>query len=181
MGMSKKAIAIESKERIVKSLFELLGKDSYKDITISEIAAGARVDRRTFYRHFKTKEDVIACYMKATAHEYEDLLVGHNTFDNLAIATSFFGACYKHRTELLLLIKQNLSHLLLVEMEKVFVKYQSKFASAEELNHPNREYILAYHIGGFWNIMVKWLSSGQKQSVQEMAEIVGLNIHIGQI
>lgn len=179
--MSEKAIAIRSKESIVKSLFALLKKDNYHEITISEIAAGAQIDRRTFYRHFKTKEDVIAYYMKATAHEYEVLLMEHQTFDNLAIAESFFGACSKNSEELLLLINQNLSHLLLAEMEKVFMRYQAKFASAEELNHPNREYMLAYHIGGFWNLMVKWLLGGKKQSVREMAEIVGRGIHIDQI
>jgi len=50
--------ALLSKEWIMESFFDMLAVKPLSSITISEIAENAKVDRRTFYRHFKTKEGV---------------------------------------------------------------------------------------------------------------------------
>ena len=171
--MSEKAIAVRSKECIVSTFFQLLEKDSFSSITISEIAAHAGLDRRTFYRHFKTKEDILAYYIKSTAAEYEAALKVHREHDNRAIAEAFFTVCRNQSNQLRLLIKQNLSHLLLHEISKAFVTYQEIYAGREELEHPDRDYRLAYHIGGFWNIMNCWLMKESRESPREMAEIIG--------
>lgn len=170
--MSEKAIAIRSKACIVRAFFQLLEKDRFDSITISEIAAHAELDRRTFYRHFKTKEDILGYYIKSTAAEYETALTSNKTFDNRAIAESFFTVCRTQRYQLQLLIRQNLSHLLLNEISKAFVTYQDKYADREELEHPDRDYRLAYHIGGFWNIMNRWLTDGARESPAEMAAVI---------
>lgn len=49
----------DSKQRITKSLLELLRQYDFKVITLNEIAAHAGVTRMTLHRHFKTKENII--------------------------------------------------------------------------------------------------------------------------
>ncbi len=172
MSDSKRIIALRSKEWIAKAFFSLMEREKFSDITISEIATHADLDRRTFYRHFKKKEDVVAYYIEKCSEEYEIELRKSDVYDNRAIAKSFFTACYRQKEILLILNKQNLSHFLLTELNKIFVKFQSRYALKEELEHPYKEYMLTYHIGGFWNLMIKWLSSGYNESPDEMAEII---------
>lgn len=172
MNENKRILALRSKEWIVNSFFSLLVNENFNDITISEIAAKAQLDRRTFYRHFKTKEDIISYYFERSSEEYEIALSKNTVYDNRAIATSFFQVCYKQKEQLLILSRQNLSHFILKNLNDVFIKYQNRYALDEELEHPYREYMLMYHIGGFWHLLVKWLSLGCKERPDEMAEIV---------
>lgn len=172
MSESKRMLAMRSKEWIIDAFFSLLVTENFNDITISEIAAKAELDRRTFYRHFKTKEDIVSYYFEKSSEEYEVALSKNKIYDNRAIANSFFTVCYRQREQLLILNRQNLSYLLLNNLNKIFIKYQNKYALSEELEHPYREYMLVYHIGGFWNLLIKWLSMECKESPDEMAEII---------
>jgi AcrR family transcriptional regulator len=47
------------RERLAAAAFMLFGEKGYESTTIDEIAAAGGVARRTFFRHFPSKEDVI--------------------------------------------------------------------------------------------------------------------------
>ena len=150
----------------------MLHVKKFSDIFISEIVENAEIDRRTFYRHFKSKEDVISLYIHEASKQYEDIMKTEDVLDNKIIAGAFFNICDKHKDILRLLHKQNLLYLLLNDLNSIFQKYQYKFASAEELQSENRLFILAYHTGGLWNLLIMWLSDDCKKSPAQMAEIV---------
>ncbi len=50
---------VKTKECIRSALFELMGEKRFEKITISEICARARINRKTFYRHYAAPADVI--------------------------------------------------------------------------------------------------------------------------
>ena len=167
-----KPSGMQSKKWIVESFFDLLSIKPLNSITISEITQNAEVDRRTFYRHFETKEEVISYYIHEEAKQCAEALRQNKSVDNFAIAITFFEACAEMEEMLLILYKQNLLHLFLVELNILFPKYQKQLANQEELQMGNREYILAYNIGGFWNLLIKWLEDGCKKTPEQMAVIV---------
>ncbi len=170
--MPERISAVRSKESIVQAMFALMENDKYEKISISEITAVARLDRRTFYRHFKTKDDIITYYLKKGAEEYEAAFSKIQPFTDREIAEAFFTVCYKHKTKLTLLLKQNLSHLLLAEISSLFPVYRRVFIADKEMPQPKREFILSYHIGGLWNTMNQWLLTGCDKSPKEMAAIM---------
>ena len=170
--MNKQEIASQSKMWIIESFFDLLHIKSFADISISEIAENADLDRRTFYRHYKSKEDVLSCFIHEIAKQYEQTMQEKMTFDNHSIAHTFFSICEKNKDILLLFYREKLLHLLLNDLHMLFFKYQSRFASLEELNNKNRQFFLAYHIGGFWNVLAMWLEGNCQQSVTQLSEIV---------
>lgn len=96
----------------------------------------------------------------------------NSSFENHSIALAFFSICEQQKDILQLLYSQKLLHLLLNDLNTIFRKYQYKFASPEELNNKNRLFILAYHIGGFWNLLIMWLEDGCQKSVAELSEMV---------
>ena len=59
-----KAKGKAEKERIADALLELCAEKPFPDISISEITDRADVGRATYYRHFSSKEDVIAFKFK---------------------------------------------------------------------------------------------------------------------
>ena len=46
-------------DRLKQAAYELFFERSFADVTVAEIADRAGVSRRTFFRHFDTKEDVV--------------------------------------------------------------------------------------------------------------------------
>ena len=58
------------KEYIVESLFLLMSKKAYTDITIGEITDKAGVNRSTYYHNFATKEKIVALYLSSILHEW---------------------------------------------------------------------------------------------------------------
>ena len=179
--LNKNKIAEQSKKWIVESFFDLLYIKPISDISITEITENAEIDRRTFYRHFKSKDDIISFYIHEASKQYEDIIQANMLFDNQSIASAFFSICYKHKDILKLLYKHNLLYLLLNDLNSIFQKYQHKFASKEELQSENRAFILAYHIGGLWNLLIMWLSDDCKKTPNQMSEIVSELMEFKQI
>ena len=58
--MEKKDLRVRRTRALIgKALVELMREKSYNDITIKEIAERALVNRNTFYRHFRDKDDLL--------------------------------------------------------------------------------------------------------------------------
>ena len=76
----------QNKEKILKSFFKLLEEKPYSEITIVDISIDASVSRKTFYRLFKNKENLLNTYIdqllndwvtyanKKNPQNYEDLI-----------------------------------------------------------------------------------------------------------
>jgi len=130
MRLRKNKIAEQSRKWIIESFFDLLHIKNLSKISVTEIVENAELDRRTFYRHFKSKEDIISFYIHEASKQYENIMKTEAVFDNRSIAGAFFNICDNHKDILKLLYKQNLLHLLLNDLNEIFQKYQYKFASA---------------------------------------------------
>jgi AcrR family transcriptional regulator len=73
-GKKINPISVQSKEWIMTSLLELLSEKPYSKITITEITSAAQLARRTFYRNFDSKEDILDMYIQKLCNEYINLL-----------------------------------------------------------------------------------------------------------
>jgi len=166
-------IAIQSRKWIVESFFDLLSVKPLYTITISEITQNAELDRRSFYRHFKTKEDVIRYTIHEKAEQCaEAIRQKNNDLDNFTIVQTFFEACNGIKEMLLILYAQNLLHLFFAELNILIPKYHYQFPVHEVLPVENGDFILAYNIGGLCNLLIKWLDDDCKKTPEQMAEIV---------
>ena len=56
----------DHRHRLLDAMADAVAHKGYADTTIADLAAGARVSRRTFYEHFSSKEEcLIALYEAA--------------------------------------------------------------------------------------------------------------------
>ena len=55
----RETAASDAKQRLVEAAFELFASQGYAATTIDDIAARAGIGRRTFFRYFRAKDDVI--------------------------------------------------------------------------------------------------------------------------
>jgi AcrR family transcriptional regulator len=167
-------IALQSKEWILEALLLLMDKKSFKDITVKELAEKAGVDRKTFYRHFESKEDVLRIYTDKISTEYVNEIRKHQSLTSYSIGLTYFSVLKKHIAFLKKLERNNLLLFLLQAIDGYMPEVHKFFESHETPNDPLYywEYVMSYLSGGFWNLSTKWIRDGAKQSPQEMAAIV---------
>ena len=71
----KNPAALRSQELICKAMCALMGALPFAEITVTRICQEAGVGRKTFYRNFERKEDVVELMIDYLREEYEQELV----------------------------------------------------------------------------------------------------------
>jgi AcrR family transcriptional regulator len=61
-GLPRTFVAENQRERLLNGVVEAVAEHGYNETTIGSIAEAAKISRRTFYEHFKGKED---CFLAA--------------------------------------------------------------------------------------------------------------------
>jgi hypothetical protein len=74
---------------------------------------------------------------------------------------------------LLILHKHHLLHLLLDDLTKIFAKFHCKYHHVDSLHQHGEDfdYVTAYHTGGLWNLLAKWLSDNCAKTPVQMADL----------
>jgi AcrR family transcriptional regulator len=155
---------IMMKDYIVQSLLILMGKKSFETISISEIAERAGVDRSTYYRNFKSKEDIIRFFVKKVWHEYMLIYDKVVSFENHLKKLLMYYIKYKK--DFLLIYKHGLTHLILDELNDFFKPIsEDKALSTED------RYRIYWYAGAIYNSVLLWFSTGMKESPDKLSEM----------
>ncbi len=70
--MSKSSVDNDYRHRILMALADVLMAQRYADVTIADIAAQARISKRTFYEQFESKQ---ACLLALSEHTSEQIML----------------------------------------------------------------------------------------------------------
>ena len=76
------------------ALLELMLEKDYAKISIGEIAKKAGVDRSSYYRHFKSKEDIISFFFDMVLKESLDGFTNLSSIDFTLYIHSIYMAFY---------------------------------------------------------------------------------------
>lgn len=170
MNRSTHILAVKSQKWFVEALFQLIQKKPFEEVTISELCRKANLDRRTFYRNFKDKNDVLFYYFTTLEDEYLAMLKGieERTFYTLARAYFKFWVCH---LEFLKTAQRDQSlFAMLIQTLNGFmpmVYAQSTGSISKEL-----QYNIDFVTGGFQNVLIRWILDGFEESPEELAAIV---------
>jgi len=69
----KQKAAVPPRERILQAARELFYRDGINAASVDAIAAAAGTNKMTLYRHFASKDELVAAYLEALAAESEAL------------------------------------------------------------------------------------------------------------
>lgn len=160
----------QSARMIEDALFDLMHEKEFEKITVSEIVKRADVARRTFYRLYGAKEDVLHGYFAKLCGNYKCMYPALKTYDVRQVAEDFFGFWYMHRELLLLLHKCGLEEMLYGRIRRVSAEVvgnrveDGALKSDEEL-----KYFACYSTGGFLMLLDCWIRDGMKEKPEEYA------------
>lgn len=163
----------QSRQMMEEALFALMKEKNYGQITISELVKRADVSRRTFYRLYERKEDIIYFYFEKLCRDYSSRYETLNSYDVEKVAAEYFLFWYQHRTFLLLLHKNNLDDMLYYGIIRGSMEVMKKRIGDEKLRKMSElEYFADYSAGGFINLLYRWILSGMKENPEEYAASV---------
>lgn len=161
MNTTNGKIAERSKEKFVKALLVVMEQYDFKEITITQLSQEAGLSRKTFYRLFKDKEQLINFFFENLYKEYLIQIKSRQLHHYWDVVQCYFDFC-EERRELLSLLKRN--NLLVPLFEgsykysfKVFEYVRSK--ETVEMYSPFLPYLLAYSVGGMYSMLLKWVES----------------------
>ena len=148
------------------ALLELMLEKDYTKISIGEIAKKAGVDRSSYYRHFKSKEDIISVFFDMVLKESLEGYTNLSSIDFTLYIHSIYTAFFNYKNEILLIHYANLSFLLLDVLSKRF-----QFSELAKDFPLSKQYELSYIIGGIYNNLIFWMSRDMKETPDELTEI----------
>lgn len=176
MKDSENPIATRSKNMLVKALFDLMEEKPLKEISISQLTTKADLSRRTFYRLFETKEDIILYHIKDLWFQNVEQL--YSLPEQSYFQTSYWSLCfwYKYRDLTILLYKNSLYVVLQKFVNEISLEVFDHTKSDIPLrkNQEALVYALSYSTGGVLNVLWKWAGEGMERTPDEIMELLML-------
>lgn len=163
----------QSKEWIADAFFTLLKKKNYDAITVSEIAKKADLSRRTFYRAFDCKQDIIAYMFERIFPEYISAVNELPTKKREYLAIAIVEFVNKH-LELFRCLKRNHLDYLIIDFFDDHLAsgrdgiWGRPFSGDEEIERVFMMTISVEH----YNIIRLWLELCDKKTPEEMAKLI---------
>jgi AcrR family transcriptional regulator len=171
MLQSTNPTAQQSQRWIIQALLDLMENTQYDKINVSEICRKADLDRRTFYRNFDSKKDVLEAYINLLGEEYIHQYTMIENPSSYTASKFFFEFWSRHLYFIENIKKCGLSDFVFQQFEK-FTKKHTELLIGDDVHKLPTEYVFAYRIGGFWNAMLTWVAKNALLSPDEIASII---------
>ena len=156
--------AIQSQHMVADALFSLMKLKPFHQITVTEICEEAAIGRKTFYRNFELKEDVIDFKLDELCTEFEQEILGKSTDEQLYI---YFIFSQKH-VDFFITIYQ--SGLLPIAQNKFF-KFLPDTMPIWSEDPVEQEYHSRFVIAGIQSIMQTWVERGFQEDIKTVISL----------
>lgn len=155
---------MKSKQKMADSLIELMKKHPYEEITIKEISEKAEVYRSTYYRNYKSKEEIIKYKISTIMDEYQEQYYKTKQKDKETYLHTIFSTFQKHEEFFKIIHQQKQSYLIQQVLEEYFIKNRT-------VKDKEEYYKIYYHIGGINGFIIYWIENNMKETPEELTSI----------
>ncbi len=156
------------RECLYTALMELLNKKPIEKIGIGELCSRAGVSRMTYYRNYKSKEDILAQHLNECYEKYIDQLRDEDDHSLDKIFLAYFTFLKKESEFFTRLVHSRLGVLFVDELGKYMCQVMELFLPEIQLPF----YIQSYISGGFAKMSIDWIVNGMDVSVEQMAAML---------
>lgn len=169
----------KTKAEIANALCSLLATEQYDVITIQEIADSCSVTRRTLYRHFKTKDEILHHCFKGCATQFSDYIAARAPKDFHELCIVYFTFWNENMNMLTILNKSGIMYRFASEFESLVMMMSVQTGHGAPSDKESQLLFLdkyrfhfAYRTAGFWHVTEVWSREEPRKSPEEMAEIL---------
>lgn len=149
---------------VADAVFRLMKSKSFASLTITEICEEADVGRKTFYRNFELKEDIIEFRLDELCAVYEAGLLGIPLEERMGY---HFGFLQQHADELICLYLHGLSPMVSAKFSVFLPKTMPVWSDDPVEQQYRSEFVSA----GIEAIVKVWVTRGFRESIDEIITI----------
>ena len=155
---------MNTKDLFANALLVLLKQYTYKEITITQIAQEANLSRKTFYRTFEGKDELIQYIFTSLYKQCESEIVDKKAQHYWDVVQCYFDFWENHRNLLTLFNKSALTQLFFDGAYHYSFQIFEYIRSKEVSDYLSSElpYLLAYSVGGMHSMLLKWVEDDMK-------------------
>lgn len=162
---------------MMDALLALMEEKPFQEIRITEITARAQLARCTFYRYYKSKEELLLQYCRTVFQELGERMGQEDCHTFYGTARGYFSYWQGRRDFLELLRRNGLMHFMLQSYDELMfdvareVKPENRSMQGQDFS-PKVRYHFFFGMAGFWSMMNRWVQGGCKESPEELAQYV---------
>lgn len=158
-----------TKKKIVDGLFELLKDNELASISVSNICQTASVSRMSYYRSFKSKDQIIDYKIDQIFTEFFNYLMTRPNHDISAFLEAYFAVCRKNAYYIGILIDADLNDRLYNKLHFYLTDLIEKGIFKLRTDIPVMW--VNFAAGGLSQMVVQWVKDGLVQTNQEMVMV----------
>lgn len=152
---------------ITKAMLELMQEQDYDDITVTQIAQRAGVDRKTFYLHYPSKDALVRAMERQHAEQLMGLtreIIESGETPGVERVSTLLSALVGQDADLHRRIASTPSYSFLMNDEKDILKQaiSDMLASRSTLEPAMRELFAEFCAAGMIAAYVSWVKSGEQ-------------------
>ncbi len=170
MNRTNGKIAEQSKRKLAQALLSVMRQYAYQEITVTQIAQEAQLSRKTFYRLFSGKDEVLSLYFEGLFQECFSRIKGRDIHHYWDVVQVFFDF-WEERKDLLSLLQKSGLLPLVFERSYQYAVQVFEFVRSKELAASVAlplPYMLAYSVGGMHCMLLKWAENGMDIPSEEL-------------
>lgn len=166
--------AYRSAELIYQGLLECMQEKDFDKISITDIQRTSTVGRATFYRNFDSVIDVLfwKCDLEYKKAMQNYICMASHSSDPNEFFVYFFHYWMEHFEILDLLVGLGRYDIVFQCHYNNAAVLQNYFRERYLLPSTHFEYYMSMRIGAFLGILITWSRSGQKETAEELVEIL---------
>lgn len=171
----------ETMKCIRESMLSLLEEKEYSKIQMKEVAENAHVGRKTLYRYFENKEQIVKYIAESLMDRFTKEIQAQDGLNLQNVTKAFFVFIQNNRDEFVLLKKARLLSYIednlfeLVTQVAAETKYKDKtldeIKEIQKMSPAQDKYALHYTLAGYWCMAMVWISTDDSLTPEQMSEI----------
>lgn len=167
---------VKSKQAIKDAVFSIMGEKPINKITVTEVSEKAHINRKTFYSHFETVEDVVK--------EVEDEILSNiESFLQICIIEEYgFDPCYflqfinniySSNPEFFEnLVSQRNYHFFADKIKQMLIEYILSSVSIPEEHAYKVSFQVEFYISGAMALYIDWIKKQKPCPFEEVFELL---------
>jgi len=164
-----------TREWTFEALSKLLEHKNYYEINITEIIEKAGISRATFYRNFKSKDDIVLLKVHMFFQDFhQDLLDFYRkvgTVDEQYLIQTFFKRIDEQEKVIDTVIQTNLEYTMVDGILEIIKYHKERFYELVKTNKRTEDYTMDIVASSTWTLLSRWHKSGKEETPQQLALI----------
>ena len=148
-----------------EALIKLMKKKNIEKITVDELCKTGGIGRATYFRNFKSKDEILTAYIIMKWREYErNHRLREHSLSDIYRVQRYFEFCYSMRKINDMIIAQGHHGAILNAYEAIVTD-----SDTNNVVDNYESYYMAYRLFG---ILMKWAKCGYRETPQELSNVV---------